>query len=99
MGTKPRPQPKYLPAKLRQIRQAIGASQSEMVLLLKIDMSPARISEYELGTREPSLITLLAYSYLVGIAINDMVDDSADLPQPIKIKQRRKRVLTSSLLP
>ena len=97
MGTKPRFRPKRLAEKLAHIRKSLGLSQSEIVRLLDLDnLDNCRISEYERDIREPSLITLLAYSYLVGITINDMVDDSVDLPEQIKLKQRRKRVTSPS---
>ncbi|HJP90759.1 MAG TPA: helix-turn-helix transcriptional regulator [Pyrinomonadaceae bacterium] len=79
MGTQSRPQPQYLATKLLRIRKQFGASQSQMVRLLKIDMSPARVSEYETGRREPNLIVLLRYSEVAGVSINDLVDDDAEL--------------------
>jgi hypothetical protein len=53
MGTQPQYRPKQLPTKLLQIRRALGLSQSELLRLLAADhsLSPARISEYESGTR------------------------------------------------
>lgn len=80
MGTRPRPQPKYLATKLRAIRQRLGVSQSELVRLLKIEMSPARVSEYELGTREPNLLTLLAYAKVARVSMERLVDDTQQLP-------------------
>jgi len=55
-------------------------------------MSTARISEYESGSREPSLLTLLAYGYLVGIHVEDLIDDTVDLPAHISIRRRRKQI-------
>ena len=92
MSTKPRPRPSRLAAKLLQIRQCLGVSQSQLVQLLNVGLEDCRISEYERDIREPSLITLLAYSYLVGIPINDLVDDRIDLSAEIRIKRRRKTV-------
>jgi transcriptional regulator with XRE-family HTH domain len=93
MGTKPRFRPKRLAEKLAHIRKSLGLSQSQLVRLLDLDnLDNCRISEYENNVREPSLITLLVYSNLVGITINNMVDDSVDLPEQIKLKQRRKHI-------
>ena|SRR5438045_891832 len=93
MGTKPRYRPKRLAEKLAHIRKSLGLSQSEIVRLLDLDnLDNCRISEYERNIREPSLITLLAYSYLVGIMIDDLVDDNVDLPPQMIIKRNRKRI-------
>ena len=75
MGRRRRQTPKLLPAKLLRIRQALGKSETEMVGLLKFDQSAARISEYEHGMRQPSLLTLLRYSEISGVLINELVND------------------------
>jgi transcriptional regulator with XRE-family HTH domain len=94
MGNKPRHRPQRLAAKLLHMRKSLGVSQSQLLRLLELDLEleTSRISEYEHGVREPSLITLLAYSYLVSIPINDFVDDTVELPSKIIIKRRRKHV-------
>ena len=92
MGNKPRYRPQRLPQKLLHVRKSLGVSQSQLLRLLELDLETSRISEYEHGVREPSLITLLAYSYLVGIPIDDFVDDTVDLPSEITIKRRRRHV-------
>jgi hypothetical protein len=43
-------------------------------------MHYGRISEFELGKREPSLLTLLAYARVAGIHLEDLVDDNIALP-------------------
>jgi hypothetical protein len=60
--------------------------------LIDVGVTTPRICEYETGTREPSLITLLAYGYLVGITTDALIDDGVDLPAEIRIKRRRKTV-------
>lgn len=62
MGHKHSNRPQRLGAKLLQIRQSLRLSQSQLVALLNVSMSTARISEYETGARAPSLLTLLAYA-------------------------------------
>jgi transcriptional regulator with XRE-family HTH domain len=81
-----RPKPKRLAEKLRQIRLALGLSQTEMLKRLGLEegMQYARISEYETGLREPSLLTLLAYSRVAGIHMEVLADDEMDLPARLR---------------
>lgn len=87
-----RPKPKRLAEKLRQIRETLGLSQTEMLksLGLEEEMKYARISEYETGQREPSLLTLLAYSRVAGIHMEVLADDEADLPNKLPAKPKHK---------
>ena len=39
------------------------------------------ISLYESGDREPPLPVVLAYSYLIGVHLEILVDDKLDLPK------------------
>jgi transcriptional regulator with XRE-family HTH domain len=80
-----RPRPANLAKKLRQIREVLGLSQSELVRQLdpSESMHYGRISEYELGKREPSLLVLLAYARVAGIHLEDLVDDDVPLPDDI----------------
>ena len=96
MGHKARYRPQRLAAKLRKIRQSLGLSQSQLGRLVDVGLTNARISEYENGVREPPLIALLAYGYLVGISTDDLIDDRVDLPAQIKIKWRRKQITLRS---
>lgn len=88
MGTA-RPKPERLAEKLRQIRLALELSQPEMLKRLGLEevMQYARISEYETGLREPSLLTLLAYSYVAGVHMEVLADDELDLPEKLPAKQ------------
>lgn len=54
-----------------------------MVKLLNArqSMHYGRVSEYELGKREPSLLTLLAYARVAGVHLEDLVDDNLTLPE------------------
>jgi transcriptional regulator with XRE-family HTH domain len=74
--------PDRLAEKLREIRVALGLSQTEMLRHLGFDesMKYARISEYEQGHREPNLMTLLAYARTAGVYVEDIIDDELDLP-------------------
>ena len=95
MGTKPRHRPENLGQKLLQIRNALGLSQSEMLRRLGVGglFSPARISEYESGIREPALPTLLAYACVARVHLEAIVDDDAQLPEklPGTFDYRRSR--------
>jgi len=71
--------PKHLAAKLRAVRDHLGLSQSQMMRSLGIECCYTRISEYERGKRMPIIQTLLLYSRLAKITINDLVDDEIDL--------------------
>jgi transcriptional regulator with XRE-family HTH domain len=75
MGQQARPRPRHLAAKLLAIRQRLGVSQSEMVRLLKAQISTARISECESGIREPNLLTILAYARAAKVRVEKIIDD------------------------
>lgn len=85
MGTKARPKPKRLAEKLRQIRLGLGLTQMEMPGRLGAEdiIKHARISEYETGLREPSLMVLLSYARLAGVHMEALVDDDLDLPDKL----------------
>lgn len=84
MGFK-RPRPRRMASKLREIREKLGLSQSQMLarLDLKEKMHYGRISQYENDEREPSLITVLAYAHVAGVHLEDIVSDDLDLPSKI----------------
>ena len=89
MGTA-RPKPQRLAEKLREIRLALGLSQPEMLRRLGLEegMKYARISEYETGQREPSLLTLLEYSRVAGVHMEVLADDGVDLPAKLPAKPK-----------
>jgi transcriptional regulator with XRE-family HTH domain len=82
MGTKSRPRPANLSQKLRQIRISLQLSQVEMVRRLGFgdSLHVGRISEYESNIREPPLQILLAYARLARVHLEDLVDDTVNLP-------------------
>ena len=84
MGYK-RPRPRRMASKLREIREKLQLSQSQMLarLDLKEKMHYGRISQYENDEREPSLITVLAYAHVAGVHLEDIVSDDLDLPAKI----------------
>lgn len=95
-----RPRPKRLAAKLRQIRLALGLSQTEMHRRLKAEeqIPYTRISDYELDKNEPSLMTVLAYARVARVRMEDIVDDDIDLPARLQAQTKsvRKKRLTRS---
>lgn len=92
MGKRPRMRPARLPAKLMQIREALGLSQSEMMKRLGFDaeMVAARISEFELGKNEPPLPVLLSYARAAGVSTDVLIDDELDLPARLPAKSQRR---------
>jgi transcriptional regulator with XRE-family HTH domain len=69
--------------KLRQMRDALGLSQTEMLRRLGFedDIVYNRISDYERGKREPPLPVLLQYARVAGVYVDTLIDDELDLPQ------------------
>ena len=76
-----RPRPKHLAKKVLQIRRSLGISQGEMVKRLGLQdlIDHTTISKYELDKNEPPLAILLAYARLVGIRVEQIIDDELDL--------------------
>lgn len=83
MGRYHRKKPARLAEKLLHIRNSLGLSQNEMIrrLGLEDEITQSRISGYELGTREPSLPTLLKYARIAGVSTDVLIDDHLDLPK------------------
>jgi transcriptional regulator with XRE-family HTH domain len=75
-----------LPEKLLQIRLALGLSQAEMLKRLDVEDMVVynRISDYELGKREPPLKILLRYARVAGVSMEVLADDDLDLPKKLK---------------
>ena len=82
--------PARLAAKLKQIREALGLSQSEMVKRLDAEdvINRTHIANYERGEREPTLPILLKYSKVANVYLEVLVDDSLDLPDEIPNKKK-----------
>jgi len=97
MGSVARWRSKRLAEKLLHIRTALGLSQNGMLRRLGFadEMLQARISSYELGTREPPLPVLLAYARAANVYVDALVDDDIDLPERLpsaKKSEGMKRV-------
>ena len=101
MGTKARQRPEKLGRKLLQIRHALGLSQSEMLRRLGVErsFSAARISEYESGVREPSLLMLLGYASVARVHLEFIIDDDVILPDKLpgnfNYRRSKRKVPTS----
>jgi len=68
-----RKSPKKLAAKLRQIRFELGMTQQEVAD--KIGTDASSVSRFERGIRDPSLLEILAYSYMSGVGVEILIDD------------------------
>jgi len=90
MGRKPRIKPERLAEKLLQVRIALGLSQPALVRRLGFEdmIDSRRISEFELGDAEPPLPVLLKYARVVGVHVEDLIDDELDLPAKLPGKVR-----------
>jgi transcriptional regulator with XRE-family HTH domain len=85
-----RPRPERLAEKLLQIRLTLGLSQNELIRRLDPELTQNRVSDYELGKKEPPSSVLLKYARLVGICLERLVDDELDLPETLPARSRHK---------
>ena len=72
-----RKRPKKLGPKLREIRVRLGLTQTD--LAKKLGTDSGSISRFETGVRDPSLLEILEYSKLSGIAVEILIDDKRKL--------------------
>lgn len=88
----PREKPQRLAEKLRVIRELLGLSQTEMLRRLGAEgkMAYHRISEFESGKGEPSLIILLEYAQVAGVCVDVLINDRLDLPAKLPAKPKHK---------
>jgi transcriptional regulator with XRE-family HTH domain len=91
MGVRARQRPERLAEKLLQIRLALGLSQSELLRRLELEdaISYKKISDYERGQREPSLLILLRYARVANVSTDVLIDDALDLPAKLPAKSKR----------
>jgi transcriptional regulator with XRE-family HTH domain len=85
MSTGMRRRPIHLAAKLLQVREGLGLSQTTVIERLNLGehLTRGKISEYERAEREPDLLTLLAYARGAGVHVDDLIDDSIELPEKL----------------
>lgn len=89
MGTA-RQRSERLAEKLLQIRLALELSQTDMLKRLGVEdlIVYNRISDYELGKREPPLPILLRYGRAAGVCVDVLIDDELDLPPELPAKPK-----------
>jgi transcriptional regulator with XRE-family HTH domain len=98
MGRVSRQAPTRLAEKIKIIRESLGLSQGGMLKHLglseKDGLFRSSISGYELGTRLPPYIVLLAYARSVNIYVEVLIDDELDLPSnlPPSVKSEGVKV-------
>jgi transcriptional regulator with XRE-family HTH domain len=84
-----RRRPKRLAEKLKQIRETLGLSQREMAARLNeragVKTTNKSVSNYEREKNVPFLETVLAYSRLANVNMDQILDDDLEL------KRLRKR--------
>jgi transcriptional regulator with XRE-family HTH domain len=92
MGRKARHKPERLAEKLRQIREAFGLSQNEMIRQMGAEelMAQNTISEFELGKREPPLLVLLKYAEVAGVCLDVLANDELELPAKLPAKPKHR---------
>ncbi len=97
MGKGARPKLERLAGKLRQIREALGLSQSEMLNRLDVAdfITYHRISDYELGKNEPPLMILLQYARVANVHAEVLIDDELDLPNDIPSRKKSEGIRRS----
>ncbi len=85
MGSLPRRAPRRLPGKLREIRLKLGLSQNEMIRRMRLegDLTREEVSSFELGRRQPNLMTLWAYANAANLYVDALILDSVDLPDEL----------------
>jgi len=80
MGRSARDKPRKLGKKLKSIRvDVLELSQTEMAKALGLKINYSAISQYERGTREPTLLILLQYARLIGTSTDVLIDDKLEL--------------------
>ena len=84
MGRSRQARPQRLAEKLKEVRLRLGDSQSQMFARLKhvnVPLHVGYIGSYETGEKVPSILVLLEYARITGIAMEYFADDKLDLPK------------------
>lgn len=84
--------PKRLGMKLRQIREALGLTQEEMLKRLDLPsvISQSTMSAYERNAKLPPYFVLARYGDVANIWIDVLVRDSLDLPNRLPSPTKAK---------
>ncbi len=69
--------PKKLGSKMREVRLRLEMTQEQVADYLETDSGA--ISRYERGLREPSLLEVLAFSRMSGVAVEILIDDKMSI--------------------
>ena len=90
MGRAARLRSARLAEKLRQIRDALGLSQNELIKRLELEdvLYQSNVSGFESGEREPPLPILLKYAQLAGVCLDVLANDDLDLPAKLPAKPK-----------
>ena len=74
-----RERPQRIAPKLKAIREHLGVSQTGMKRLLNFKGHYTRISDFELGKKQPAIIVLLSYARVASVPLEEIVDDELEL--------------------
>jgi transcriptional regulator with XRE-family HTH domain len=94
MRSRKRSKPDRLAEKLQQIRQALGLSQTDLLVELGLadELPYQSISKNERGTREPTAIELLRYARLANVYVEVLLDDELELPAQLPSSTRHEGI-------
>lgn len=73
----PRRKPKLLSNKIVLIREHLGIALADMAR--KLEVSSGRLSNYENGRSEPTLMEMLVYARLGEVHLESIVDDTVSV--------------------
>lgn len=87
-----RQKPERLAVKLKQIRLTLGLSQSQMLRRLGLEevIPYTKLSHYELGHRQPSLMEIVRYADVAGVCTDVLIRDELDLPAKLPNRPEHK---------
>jgi transcriptional regulator with XRE-family HTH domain len=88
-----RRKPKLLPNKLVLIRESLGIVLVDMAQ--KLEAGSGRVSNYENGNSEPTLMELLVYARLGKVELESIVDDEISLDSFRKLLGKQNRRTSS----
>lgn len=94
MGSSSREKSLFLGEKLRQIREAMNLSQTEMVERLgwSEKIHRGHLARFEADTREPALPLLLRYARLANVIVDVLIDDDLELPSQLPSPERHEGI-------